>query len=212
MSRTVLKIEGPKRAKTCIVLTHGAGESSESAFLTAFAEGLVQMRHRVIRFDFPYMAQRSVTGRKRPPDKEAILRDTWNEVLDQIETEHVVIGGKSMGGRIASLIADERQVDGLLCLGYPFHPTGRPEQLRVEHLADLRTPTLILQGERDPFGSREEVAGYTLSESIQIHWVPDGDHGYHVGRGSERTYEQNLKNGLRAIQQFLVEVWPQHQP
>jgi predicted alpha/beta-hydrolase family hydrolase len=92
----------------------------------------------------------------------------------------LIIGGKSMGGRVASMIADaafaEGRIAGLLCLGYPFHPVGKPEQLRTAHLAGLQTPALIVQGMRDPFGTPEEVAGYTLSPAIEILWLEDGDH------------------------------------
>lgn len=202
-----IKIEGPRKAKTCVVLAHGAGESSSSAFLTYFAEELARLRHRVVRFDFPYMVQRSTTGRKRPPDPEAVLRETWKAVVDSLTSEHIVIGGKSLGGRIASLVADELHVDGLICLGYPFHPTGRPEKLRVEHLETITTPTLIVQGERDPFGSREEVAAYALSGAVQLHWVPDGDHSFCPTRRSGRTHDQNLKNAARSIETFLFELW-----
>ncbi|MBT5020472.1 alpha/beta fold hydrolase [Planctomicrobium sp.] len=207
MSVPRLKIEGPKRAKKAVVLTHGAGESSESAFLSYFAEALVKLHYKVIRFDFPYMEERSSTGRKRPPDKEVILRETWLAVLDEVKQEKVVIGGKSMGGRIASLIADESRADGLLCLGYPFHPTGKPEKLRTEHLAELETPTLIIQGEKDVFGTREEVESYHLSENIRVHWAIDGDHSFRPKRGSNRTFESNMKNTMRAIEKFLFELW-----
>jgi predicted alpha/beta-hydrolase family hydrolase len=92
----------------------------------------------------------------------------------------LVVGGKSMGGRVASMVSDQLlaagKIVGLLCLGYPFHPPGRPEQLRTAHLEALRTPALICQGTRDPFGTREEVAGYALSEQIELFWVEDGDH------------------------------------
>jgi predicted alpha/beta-hydrolase family hydrolase len=202
-----LQFEGPKKAKACVVLAHGAGESSQSTFLSYFATEIAEMRYRVARFDFPYMEQRSTTGRKRPPDKEPVLRDTWIQVVKNLPFERIVIGGKSMGGRIASLVADELEVDGLVCLGYPFHPTGRPEKLRVDHLQALRTPTLIVQGERDPFGTREEAAGYCLSEAVQVHWVPDGDHSFNAGRGSDRTHEQNLKNASRAVKDFLFQIW-----
>jgi predicted alpha/beta-hydrolase family hydrolase len=105
------------------------------------------------------MATYRSTGQKRPPDREPVLRETWMQVVVMLGQDRLVIGGKSMGGRIASLIADEAGVRGLVCLGYPFHPTGKPDQLRVEHLRTIQTPTLILQGTRDPFGSREEVEG-----------------------------------------------------
>jgi predicted alpha/beta-hydrolase family hydrolase len=202
-----LRLEGPKRSRQCVALAHGAGESSDSAFLSRFAEEIAKLGYRVARFDFPYMAQRSVTGRKRPPDKESVLRETWLEVIRSLPADRIVIGGKSMGGRIASLVADEARVDGVVCLGYPFHPTGRPEKLRVEHLETIATPALIVQGERDPFGDREEVAGYALGEQVRVHWVPDGDHSYRTGRGSDRSQEQNFKNALRAIEPFLRECF-----
>lgn len=204
-----LKIEGPKRAKKCVILTHGAGESSESSFLSYFAEGLVKLHYKVVRFDFPFMEERSRTGRKRPADKESILRETWLAVLNEVQIEKVAIGGKSMGGRIASLVADESRAQGLVCFGYPFHPTGKPEKLRTEHLKDLQTPTLIVQGESDQFGFRDEVESYDLSENIRIHWSPDGDHSFRPKRGSDRTYEQNMKNAMRAVEKFLFELWLQ---
>jgi predicted alpha/beta-hydrolase family hydrolase len=203
-----LKFDGPKKAKTCVILAHGAGESSDSAFLTFFAEELAKQRHRVARFDFPYMVQRSTTGRKRPPDREQILRETWHAVIETVGYERFVIGGKSMGGRIASLIVDETAAAGLVCLGYPFHPTGRPEKLRTEHLETLAKPALILQGERDPFGTRKEVESYSLSEQVQLHWVPDGDHSFRPGRSSDRDYDLNIKNAARATERFLFELWP----
>lgn len=209
MAAHQLKIEGPKRAKTCVILAHGAGESSDSVFLKYFSEKLAEHRHRVVRFDFPYMVERSTTGRKRPPDREPVLRQTWLDVIEQVGMERFVIGGKSMGGRIASMVADESGASGCVCLGYPFHPSGRPEKLRTEHLATIQCPTLIVQGERDPFGNRAEVEGYSLSGAVQIHWVPDGDHSYNINRHSDRSYDHNLKNALRAIEKFLFERWPE---
>lgn len=207
MSKVRLTIEGPKKAKTCVVLTHGSGESSASTFLSYFADGLVAHKRRVVRFDFPYMAERSTTGRRRPPDPEEVLMETWRTVVKELPYERIVIGGKALGGRIATMVADELGVAGVLCLGYPFHPSGRPEKLQIDHLRELQTPTRIIQGELDQFGSREEVAEYPLSEAINIHWVPEGDHSYNLPRGSDRAHEQNLKNALRAAETFLFECF-----
>lgn len=207
-----LHFDGPKKAKVCVALAHGAGDGWDSRFMNWFSEHLAGQRIRVARFEFPYMEERATTGRKRPPDKEEVLRATWKEVVAALPFERLVIGGKSMGGRIASLVADELGAGGLLCLGYPFHPTGKPDKLRVEHLATLQTPTLIVQGELDAFGTRSEVEGYELSEAVKVHWVPDGDHSFNVKRGSERTLEQNLKNAARAIERFLFELWPEAAP
>lgn len=120
--------------------------------------------------------------------------------------EQLLIGGKSLGGRLASLIADEQEVAGLICLGYPFHPPGKPERLRNAHLQVLRTPTLICQGSRDPFGSREEVSGYTLSPVIRIHWLEDGDHGFRSRKSSGRTERENWNEAMDAIIDFIARL------
>jgi hypothetical protein len=147
-------------------------------------------------------------GRRRPPDREARLLDTWRRVIEQVsgrgvEPRHLFIGGKSMGGRIASLIADETGIAGLVCLGYPFHPPGKPERLRIDHLRSLSTPSLFCQGERDPFGRREEVEAYPLSSSIRFCWLADGDHGFAPRKGSGSTVEENRETAARAIAGFV---------
>src|ERR1700751_5530940 len=108
-----------------------------------------------------------------------------------------------MGGRIASMIADEAQVAGLVCLGYPFHPVGKPDRLRVEHLGTIRTPTLILQGTRDPFGRQAEVKGYPLAQSVEVHWLEDGEHSFAPRRASGRTEPQNWQEAIEAIASFV---------
>jgi predicted alpha/beta-hydrolase family hydrolase len=116
------------------------------------------------------------------------------------------IGGKSMGGRIASMIADQAGVRGLVCLGYPFRPPGAAPAAaakRTAHLRDLRTPTLIVQGTRDPFGGPDDVAGYTLSPSIRVHWIEDGDHSLKPRKSSGRTEAQNLAEAVAAVAAFL---------
>src|SRR5262249_14034625 len=118
----------------------------------------------------------------------------------------LVIGGKSMGGRIASMIAEEAGVAGLVCLGYPFHPVGKPKQLRVEHLKTLRTPTLIVQGTRDPFGTRDEVATYPLPACIAIHWMEDGNQDLTPRKASGRTQEQNWNEAIKAVAEFVRRV------
>jgi predicted alpha/beta-hydrolase family hydrolase len=149
------------------------------------------------------MASKRVTGKTKPPDREPVLRDTWLRVIEMLGSEGLVIGGKSLGGRIASLVADDAGVAGLVCLGYPFHPVGEPHRLRVEHLKTIQTPTLIVQGERDPFGSREEVTGYTLSPAAQITWVQDGDHSFKPRKSSGRTEAQNWEGALGEVVAFL---------
>ena len=150
------------------------------------------------------MAERCRTGKRRPPDREPVLRQTWLDVIASIKAETLFIGGKSMGGRIASLVADEADVAGLICLGYPFHPTGKPDQLRVEHLQAIKTPTLILQGERDPFGNAADVDGYRLSTQIHIHWLPDGDHSFKPRASSGRTQKENWREAIETIVSFVT--------
>ncbi len=176
-------VDGPDAAPT-VMLAHGAGAGMDSAAMAAISRALAGAGLRVVRFEFGYMAARRSGARRPPPRAEALVPE-YRAAVDALAApamsgRALIIGGKSMGGRVASLVADdlraEGRVAGLLCIGYPFHPPGRPERPRTAHLADLRTPALICQGSRDPFGSRAEVARYALSEMIEIVWLQDGDH------------------------------------
>jgi len=173
-------------------------------FMTFFAEGLAAKGFRVARFEFPYMAARHESGKRKPPDRQPVLLDTWRAVIAEIGADKLVIGGKSMGGRMASLIADDSKVKGLLCLGYPFYGAGRKDKPRTEHLASLKTPTLICQGTRDPMGDRESVEKLKLSRKIRIHWAEDGDHDLRPRKASGLTHEQNLTAALDAAASFLA--------
>ncbi|APG88868.1 alpha/beta family hydrolase [Sinorhizobium americanum] len=172
--------DGPEDAPVTILLAHGAGAPMDSASLTATAKELAAAGFRIARFEFGYMAARRSGARKPPPRAETLNPEYRAAVADLGAKGTLVIGGKSMGGRVASMVADELhaegKVAGLICLGYPFHPPAKPEQLRTRHLAGLQTPTLICQGTRDEFGTREEVQGYTLSDQIEFLWLEDGDH------------------------------------
>jgi len=202
MNDPELLFDGPEHAARRIVLAHGAGAGMRTAFLEAMARGLAERGVRVARFEFPYMAGRQ-RGRRSPPDREPILRSVWLRVIQMLGAEKLVIGGKSMGGRIASLIADEAGVQGLACLGYPFHPVGKPETLRTAHLAELRTPTLIVQGTRDPFGTREDVVGYSLSKAIRIHWLDDGDHDFKPRKAAGHTQAKHWTAAVDAVAAFI---------
>src|SRR6266567_8669917 len=186
-----LRLDGPPDSYRTVVLAHGAGEGMDSPFLSFFATGLAERGFRVARFEFPYMAGYRRTRKKEPPDRPDVLKATWLQVVALLQSKNLVIGGKSMGGRIASLIADQPGVHGLICLGYPFHPVGKLNQLRVEHLRAIKTPTLIVQGDRDPFGNRQEVSGYELSSSIRLRWMNDGDHSFKPRKSSGRNEQQN---------------------
>jgi len=177
----------------------------DSGWMNDFASLLADRGVRLARFEFAYMASRRNGVRRPNPRAEAVL-DEYRAVLEQVrdETDAVpVIGGKSFGGRVASMIADEQfaagAIRGLVCLGYPFHPMGKPEQLRTAHLAELATPTLICQGDRDIMGSRDEVAGYALSPAITIEWAPDGDHDLKPRKASGHSFAENLAAAADAV-------------
>ncbi|HBZ92426.1 MAG TPA: alpha/beta hydrolase, partial [Pseudomonas sp.] len=178
----------------------------DSPFMQHMAQGLATRAVRVVRFEFAYMAQRRADGRKRPPNAQAQLLQQWRDVHAQVRQRvagPVAIGGKSMGGRMASLLADELGTSALICLGYPFYAAGKPEKPRVAHLAELRTPTLIIQGERDALGNREAVAGYDLSPAIALHWLQAGDHDLKPLKASGFSHEQHLDTAVRIVAQFL---------
>lgn len=172
--------DGPADADATVLLAHGAGASMDSPAMSGAAEALAAAGLRVARFEFGYMSARRSGGRRPPPRAETLMPEYRAAVAALAAPGRLIIGGKSMGGRVASMVADELHADatvsGLLCLGYPFHPPGRPEQPRTAHLAELATPALICQGTRDPFGTPQDVAGYALSERIEILWLEDGDH------------------------------------
>ena len=196
--------DGPETAEITVALAHGAGAPMDSSFMTAMARGLAAAGLRVARFEFPYMRARRMEGRKGPPDREPVLRAWWLAAVEALGGGgRVVIGGKSLGGRMASLVADEAGARGLVCLGYPFHPPGKPERLRTAHLEHLRTPTLVVQGTRDPFGTPEEVQGYTLSPAIRLLWIEDGDHSLVPRVSSGRTEAENLRAAVAAVAGFV---------
>ncbi|PLP58910.1 alpha/beta hydrolase [Mesorhizobium loti] len=173
--------DGPEDAGCTILLGHGAGAPMDSASMNAAAKALAEAGFRVARFEFSYMASRRMEGSRKPPPRAETLNPEYVAAVTALGAkEPLIIGGKSMGGRIASMVADDLlaagRIAGLLCLGYPFHPPAKPQQLRTKHLADLKTPALIVQGTRDEFGTRDEVPSYTLPKTIEVFWLEDGDH------------------------------------
>ncbi|EJN04058.1 alpha/beta family hydrolase [Phyllobacterium sp. YR531] len=175
--------DGHDNADKVVLLAHGAGAPMDSASMTALAHSLASSGFRVARFEFSYMAgRRTSAGRKPPPRAESLVTEYLAAIEALAARGPLFIGGKSMGGRVASMVADDLhasgKIAGLLCLGYPFHPIGKPAQLRTAHLAEMKTPTLIVQGTRDQFGNQDEVAGYRLSDKVEILWLEDGDHDF----------------------------------
>jgi len=177
----------------------------DSPFMEAVAKGLCARGVTVVRFEFPYMAARRAQGTRAPPNRMPILEAAYREVVAKFANQkRLFIGGKSMGGRVATMIADSVAVHGVVALGYPFHPPKRPERTRVEHLATLRTPCLIVQGTRDPLGTEAEVRSYPLSAGIEVHFLPDGDHSFEPRRSSGRSTDDNMRQAIEAVVSFLA--------
>ena len=201
---TPLLVDGPRDAAVTLLLAHGAGAGMEHAWMASMAELLAARGLRVVRFEFPYMAARR-EGRRPGPDRMPKLLTCYREVLDQ-QPAPVVLAGKSMGGRAATMLADDVDCAGVVAFGYPFHPPGKPDNLRTAHLETLKTRALILQGERDPFGTPEEVASYPLSDAVTVRWVDDGDHSLQPRKRSGATLEGNLTTAADAAVAFCHEV------
>ncbi|QLH40452.1 MAG: dienelactone hydrolase family protein [Defluviicoccus sp.] len=198
--------DGPETAEVTVVLAHGDGAPMNNHFLNFFASGLARQGFRVARFEFSYTTARRLGNSRRPRDQDDVLLNCWQSVIERLSTEHLVIGGKSLGGRIASMVADRNHVRGLFCLGYPFHPPPHPDKLHIEHLRGLQTPTLIVQGTNDPYGTPAEVADYRLSSAIRLHWLADADHAFGPCGTSERTTLQNRQEALDATSNFIQEI------
>ncbi len=198
-------VDGPVDADLTVLLSHGAGAGMDTPAMDTIALGLADNGYRVVRFEFPYMQRIRAEGTRRPPDRQPVLTAHLREEIRAcgVETSRLILAGRSMGGRMSSLVADEYEVAGLVCLGYPFHPPGKPERLRTEHLEDITTPTLILQGERDKFGSPEEVEQYRLSRAIDVFWIPDGDHSFKPRKKSGHTEQSNLALAITRMVKFL---------
>jgi len=190
------------------LFAHGAGAPMDSSFMTAVAADLAARGVEVVRFEFPYRAGRRTSGKRRPPDKTAVLLDTWNQLIERYSDDALplFIGGKSMGGRMATMWAADHTAEhcrGIVCLGYPFHPQGKPEQLRTEHLNSIQVPVLMVQGERDALGSRSEVEAMGLGAPINLFWLAAADHDLKPLRSSGHTHQQHLNSAADAVVRFM---------
>ena len=182
-----------------LVLAHGAGAPQQSAFMVTFARALAERGIDVLTFNFPYMEQK-----RRVPDRtpalEASYRDAIAAARERFGRDAVFIGGKSMGGRIATHLAAAEDADalgiaGVVLLGYPLHPPGKPDQLRAAHLPRIRVPLLVVQGERDPFGTPDELRPVLapIESLVTLHVVEKGDHSLAPSRRADvlaSTYTQ----------------------
>jgi len=202
---------GSSKSKPTFLFAHGAGAGMDSDWMQQMA-GLVEKQGiNVVRFDFPYMRLIKQTGRRRPPDRMPKLIAAFETVIDSLaDCEKLIVGGKSMGGRVASLLACQPQwqskLAGVICLGFPFHPPAKPEKYKGEHLATMAIPTLLLQGERDSMGSRDELSRYQLSEKIELHFMPDGDHSFKPRVKSGLNLAENQLHASRLIAKFIDQM------
>ena len=200
--------DGPKNRERMIALAHGAGAPMDSEFMNAFAKGLGEREISVMRFEFKYMRESRKSGVKRPPSSINCLIDEWEQIFGDLNIKQTVIGGKSMGGRVASMLASKRgslglPVSGVIALGYPFHPPGKKNKLRTSHLESLEAPMLICQGERDIFGGRKTVESLELPKTISFHWLKDGDHSFKPREKSGLTLQSNYNSAIEAVAKFI---------
>ena len=215
--------DGPENSDITFIYAHGAGSTMDSRFMDRVAQGLGAQGIRVVRFEFPYMQKRRETGKKRPPERTAKLLTHWRTVIRDFQaTNNLFIGGKSLGGRMATMIAKEledgftpegcdipseilKNLCGVCVTGYPFHPQNKSEEehLRIEHLKDIQTPVLICQGARDSFGWWDEVITYPLSTKIDFHWAEDGDHDLKPRVLSDRTMKQNQLEAIDEMAKWM---------
>ncbi len=197
-----------------LILAHGAGAPMDSLVLSVLAAGLAELGVSVLRFEFPYMQRRRMDGKKRPPDRMPVLKAYFEQLLAEVREDvgverSLYIGGKSMGGRVASHLGCDpqvtNQIDGVVCFGYPFHPPGKPERWRTEHFPDLKRPMFVAQGTRDPFGKHDEVVSALDSTlPIQLHWLKGGDHDFKPLKRQSESQNDLIKAAITASAAFMM--------
>lgn len=197
-------------ARATVLLAHGAGAPMDSPFMTRVAEALAARGLAVARFEFGYMAKRREVGKKFPPPKAEKLIPEFHAAIAAVlaapeRVGPLVIAGKSMGGRVAAMTAGEELPDAVVavaCLGYPFHGPGRPEEIRLAPLQNGRLPTLVLQGERDEFGSRAEVESLDVGPHTRFEWIEDGSHDFGPRGSSPATLKGNIAHACDTLAAF----------
>jgi uncharacterized protein len=195
-------------ASSALVLAHGAGTDRTNPLLRSIAEGVARRGPRVLTFNFAY----AEAGRRRP-DPPARLESAWRDVIAFAghrfgPSVPLVLGGRSMGGRVASQVAAQgTRCGGLVFLAYPLHPPGRPERLRVAHWPALSCPVLFVHGDRDPFGAIDEVererARHLTGAASQVHRLAGADHGFKMRRGDGRTSDDVVAEVVTTVADWL---------
>lgn len=185
-----------------LLLTHGAGLPSDSPWMKLLADKLGSFGIAVERFDFDYMTRSKAEGRRRPPPRAERLVEEFAGKAKRFQGQKIYLSGKSLGGRVAALLACEMKVAGVIAFGYPFHPPGKPENLRVRHFPQVQCPVLICQGTRDPFGTFPEVEALELPSHFKVQWLPDGNHDLRPPKRSTATFQGNLELAAQATAEF----------
>jgi len=195
-----------------LVLAHGAGAGERHPFMVKVATGLARRGVDVVTFEFPYMREK-----RRAPDRAPVLEAAFREAIAEAQRDgagagRLFIGGKSMGGRIATHLAAQQheRVTGVVALGYPLHPPGKPERTRDAHLSSIDVPVLIVQGERDAFGTPGELAPALarMRARVTLHVVPEGDHSLTVPRSGGIGQEAIYETALDAIVEWMGGLEP----
>lgn len=191
--------------KSRILLAHGAGAPMDSPFMNQVAAGLAAGKVEVIRFEFPYMQKRRADGKRRPPDRQPKLLAYLLQLIEQFATDEVPlwIAGKSMGGRMASMLAEHDRVAGCFVYGYPFYARGKQDAPRIAHLQQALKPIHIFQGTRDAMGCRELVDQYSLSTAVSLHWLEDGDHDLKPRKLSGLTQDEHIVNAVESTLEII---------
>ena len=197
-----------KEPSTCLIIAHGAGGPMYTPFIRYFHTELAKKGYLTVRFNFPYME-----ARRRVPDRREILEESYRAIVDQARNDghnpaRTVIGGKSMGGRIASQIAANGvDVNGLFFLGYPLHPIGKTDQLRDEHLYRIKKPMLFVSGTRDSFARRDllESVVSKIGPNAQIHWIQNGDHSFKTPDAKTDSTE-TMHEALASLTEWLQAI------
>ena len=194
-----------------LLLAHGAGAAMDSTFMNKLAAALASQGIAAARFEFAYMAGRRTGGPKKPPPRADKLIAEFQTALQSVLSQSdgtLLIGGKSMGGRVAAMLAGggslPGRAKGVACFGYPFHPTGKADaEWRLQPLQDAKRPVLVLQGDRDPFGSKAELDEVTLPAHVSLTYLEDGNHDFGPRGKSPATLDGNIKLAAEAVRAFV---------
>jgi len=198
---------GPGNSSHVVVFAHGAGTAMDAAPLQRVATGLGQIGIDVVRFEFPYMHARRMGDVDRKPDADEILAGCFVDVIKKIDHPgKLVVGGWSLGGRIAVQIAKDVGAAAVVCVSYPFHPNRDPsDRLAVDRLQASELPALIVQGTRDSFGNQQQVRGYRLAQHVQVYWLQDANHALLPRERSGFTASQHLEDAITQLGRFTLE-------